>query len=440
MPATIDHRSRSWLAGAIVLLAGGRAAWGNGAFPDSVGLLVPPDRPDEITISTNFGLITSEDGGKTWTWTCEQEIASLASLYQLGPAPRDRLYTLSEHGLIRSDDLSCTWAAAGGMDAVALLTDFFPDPIDPTRLLVIGLPNSTQITGKRVYQSIDGGQSIGRSLYEAPVLDDVTGVENARVDPRIIYVASYDASGPHPKLIKSTDGGDRWAAPLDLEPFIGPNTFRIIAVDPADPQTIFLLVMQRQAQALAISTDGGATFTTPVQFESGALTAFARLASGTILAAGLAGDADGNTTGVGFRSSDGGKTFAPWTVPRLRALAERDGKLYGAADNAGDGFALGVSTDEGMTFRPLMKYSDVSGVRPCALSECVASCRMIANLGVWPDTVCDAVAPQPSASPAASPQSHSGGGCTLAGARTATSAWLLGLWAALVIRSRARRN
>ena len=434
-----------WGAGAtggVLLAAAGGLARANGAFPDSVGILVPPDRPQEITLSTNFGLITTEDDGKNWTWSCEQPIASQASLYQLGPAPLNRLYTLSEHGLLRSDDLSCTWAPAGGMGANALLTDFFADPTDPARLFAVGLPYSTQIMPKEVYESRDGGQSLGLALYHGSPSGDLTGVESARGDPRIVYVGSYDTPGPHPRLVKSTDGGASWAAPMELEASIGANIFRIIAVDPVDAQKIFLLVTEGQAQSLAISTDGGVTFTTPVHFAV-ALTAFARLASGTILVAGLESGADGNPTGVGFRSSDGGQTFVPWAVPRLRALAERAGKVYGAADNFIDGFALAVSTDEGMTFRPLMTFIDVSSVRPCALDACLASCRMLAMLAVWPDSVCNAGAPPP-APPVPAPSGGTGGGCALRGEPSATTTgdpvWWLGLVGISLLRRRGQKN
>jgi len=46
------------------------AAHGNGAFPDSEGILLPADRPDQLLLATNFGLFTSDDAGKTWAWSC----------------------------------------------------------------------------------------------------------------------------------------------------------------------------------------------------------------------------------------------------------------------------------------------------------------------------------------------------------------------------------
>ena len=391
-------------AGALLIGAGG-LAWGNGAFPDSQSILLPTDRPKAIALATNFGIISTEDDGATWTWSCEQPLSSYGTLYQLGPMPMDRLYAISESGLIRTDDLSCTWSVAGGTAANERLTDLFPDPTNAMRLLLLGIPNTTNTNlPPAAYQSLDAGLTVSAPIYQGALVDTLNGIESARVDPRIVYLASYDGTGPHPRMVKSTDGGMTWTA-FNVEPTLGPNSFRIITIDPADAAKVYLLVIEVQSQSLAISTDGGMTYTKPVQFPI-ALTAFARLASGTILVAGQDVDvASGNLKGVGYRSSDGGKTFTPWAVPNLRALAERDGKLYGAADNFNDGFALGVSTDEGMTFKPLMKYSNVSSIKSCVRQACLDNCYVQAMQGVWPETVCTA----------ASGGSGGGGGCAVQG-------------------------
>src|SRR5262249_28810552 len=153
-----------------------------------------------------------------------------------------------------------------------------------------------------------------------------------------LYTTTTTAPSIHPALVRSRDGGATWTT-LDLEPMLGPTKFRIIGVDPTDPSTIYLRVMDQNVESGAVSKDGGTTFTIGASVPGGVISAFVRLASGTILVGGIAvADA------VGFRSTDGGATFAPWApVPHLRALAERGGKLYAAAKNYTDGWAIGVS-------------------------------------------------------------------------------------------------
>src|SRR5262245_46799821 len=57
----------------LVIAAAPLVARANGAFPDSENILTPADRPQDILLVTNFGLVSSSDGGQTWLWSCEQD-------------------------------------------------------------------------------------------------------------------------------------------------------------------------------------------------------------------------------------------------------------------------------------------------------------------------------------------------------------------------------
>src|SRR5436190_3580914 len=210
------------LGGLMVLVAAGPAA-ADGAFPASDAVLLPADRPQEIVLSTNFGLIISDDGGASWQWTCERAETSLASAYALGAPPADRLYSQSSDvGLAVSDDGSCSWQRAGGALATAIATDLFPDPTDGAHVLAIAVParDAGAAGPAAVYESTDGGHSFGAvPLYAAPSGDQLTGVEIARSDPRIIYVAVAGA-GPRPLLARSDDAGATWAT-IDLASSLG---------------------------------------------------------------------------------------------------------------------------------------------------------------------------------------------------------------------------
>jgi hypothetical protein len=122
-------------------------------------------------------------------------------------------------------------------------------------------------------------------------------------------------------------------------------------------------------------------------------------------------------------------------VPHLRALAERDGLLYAAADNFADGFALAVSSDEA-TFRPLLRYDGVGRVRRCVATACVNACSDNVRLGLWSQAVCTT----DSSASAAAPKT----GCSMhfAPARLRTRApwWTLGLAAFVHVARKARRR
>ena len=386
----------SWRTSAIVAVivaTMGIALWSararaNGAFPDSSAILLAADRPDEIILATNFGVIISEDDGQTWSWTCEQAATVSASLYQVGPPARDRVYTISTSGLVFSDDGSCSWTRAQGLLASAYATDAFPDPSDSLRVLALASPTGDASSSvQSLYASLDGGESFSALLYSAPVDAGLLGVESARSDPRTLYVSMYTSPGPHPKLVRSTDGSMSWTV-VDVEADLGPSLFRIIAVDPEIATRVYLRVLDPAGETLAVSQDGGTSFTKPAHVD-GNLTAFARLASGTVLVGAITAG-----LGEGFRSTDGGVTFQPWSnPPRLRALAERNGKLFAAGDNFKDGFALAVSTDEGASFRPIMTFAQVTHIKPCAQTICQQSCVSLAGVNLWSPDVCEPESP-----------------------------------------------
>jgi len=374
-----------------------RRAHANGAFPDSQSILLPADRPNEIVLGTNFGLITSVDGGQTWTWACEQDTSSGGRLYQSGPAPLDRTFAIATLGLVYTDDGACSWKTTGGAVSTASAVDTFPDATNPNRVMVIVGPPVNQPSGGvyKIYESSDAGATFGTLRFTAPAGDLLTGVEIARSNPQIVYATMAAGGGPYtPALLRSSDGGATWQT-IDLSPTLGTSTIRLIAIDPQDPDKLFLRNSAMAGESLAVSSDGGAHFTTPLDVPGGILTSFVRMPSGTLLLAGVNG-----TTNVLFRSTDGGATFTQSDAPALRALAQRNGRLYGSANNMDDNpalaFALGESTDEGTTWTPMMTYDQVQAIAGCLKAACQDDCQAKADLGLWDSAMCAADAmPRP---------------------------------------------
>ena len=391
-------------------------------------------------LATNFGLVISEDDGATWEWACEPRVDDNTILYQQAAAPSDRLFAvLINHGLLYSDDGACTWTRAGGTLATVNARDAFADPTNPARIFAVGAEPSASFVPSSVYRSDDAGLTFGAALDTAPVGGDMLGVESSASDPATVYLAMYGTMGTVPGMLepllgRSSDGGAHWSS-MTLATSLGANAFRIIAVDPTNPLRLFLRVTEAHGEKIAVSSDGGQSFAEPVSV-SDQLTAFVRLPSGTLLLGGLDG---GN--GVAFRSTDAGASFQPLPLPprladgsapappHLRALAVRDGKLYGAGDNFKDNFALGVSADEGVTFQPLLTFNQVKRVKPCVQEVCREVCDNLAGLTLWPAEVCGASPPPPA---------KSGCGCDLAGQPSAPALCLaqLALIGLLVRRRR----
>ena len=187
----------------------GRAA-ANGAFPESDAVLLPVDHPQQIVLvdelrSHHLGRRRHNAG----SGRASAPRRRWRRPTRCGAPPGDRLYSLSlDVGLAVSDDVSCSWHRAGGALATAIATDYFPDPTDAAHVLAIaGRGGRGHRRGRR--PRIDRRRRQLRrhaALRRARRATELLGVEIARADPRIIYLA-IAAPGPHPVLARSADAG-----------------------------------------------------------------------------------------------------------------------------------------------------------------------------------------------------------------------------------------
>jgi MYXO-CTERM domain-containing protein len=424
---------------AALALALAPAARADGAFPDSFGPLLPRTRPHEIILATNFGLVFSEDDGATWQYACEVPENATGRLYGLGAPPEERIYAVADPGVIVSSDGGCTWTTGGGAMAGMVAIDQFPDPTDPLHVLGMGgLPGRNELD---VFESRDAGLTYAGPLFTAPTGSTLTGMEIAASDDAVLYVTFYQTPGTHPRLARSSTGGGDWTI-FDLEPDLGEVIPFLAAVDPADPNVVYLRLSGGSAssryEGLGVTHDGGATFSAPVTIPEGALTSFLRRQDGTVLVAGIRAG-----TTIAFRSTDGAATFTPWPLTiHPRGIGERAGTLYAATDNFTDGFALATSTD-GDQWTPLMRYQDIAGIRPCLQARCQYDCATRSAQQLFSPSICAPSVTGPE-SPAADSGTSTGSpeaagcGCTFGRAPTASTLTAAALLAFFMARRRRR--
>jgi len=165
---------------------------------------------------------------------------------------------------------------------------------------------------------------------------------------------------------------------------------RIIAIDPQDVNRVLFRFLGANDQSVALTVDGGTTVTKPVTV-NGFFNSFTRLDNGTILISGMGQFA---SVPALFRSRDRGTTFEELPrPPSIRALSQRNGTVYAATDNFGDGYALGTSVDEGTTWRAMMSYADVKAINPCLKAQCQETCQAEVGVSLWSADVCAADPP-----------------------------------------------
>jgi len=398
--ASLRHTRPARAAGVLAICLGallhGTAARANGAFPESQSLMTPESRPHDIRLATNFGIVMSDDDGQTWLWSCEQPQTNNGALYQMGPAPQLRLFAVSSEGLAFSDTDSCGWSVARGTVAGTNVIDAFPDPTNAKRVLAVAATTNDAGITYAVLESSDGGATFGPTRYAAAAGDNITGVEIARSAPSTIYITMTSGATLAPKLAHSIDGGATWQVDdLSSKLAAKTNLLRLVAVDPQNAERVYLRVRSPAGEgfAVAVASPNGFAVTTPLTFPDGILTAYTRLASGTMIVAAVVGVDD-----VAYRSGDAGASFQPLPrPPRVRALSARGTTLYVVADNIIDGYAVGTSADEGQSWQPLMRYEQIAAIQACVKDACQVDCQTRADVGQWSADLCTATAPAPDA-------------------------------------------
>lgn len=353
----------------------------DGAFPDSTQVLLPEDAPQRIYLGTNFGVLVSDDSGARWTLSCEAAIGTAGFAYQLGWAP-GQLFGATLDGVAASQDGACSWTTSA-TQGLAAPSDVF---VDRAGRRVFAIARESLADGGpglvSLWSSSDGAATFSRT-YDAPDGAFLNGVESAQSDPSRIYAAElqFDPTA-HAYLLRSDDSGAHWQR-FDMKSVAGEDAVRIAAVDPADPDRLFLRESSPNGEdALLISEDGGATVRKAKQL-SFPMTAFLLRANGDLIV----------TTNIGeaWLSHDRGATFERRLWPHVRGLAERGGSLFAATSHLQDGFALARSDDGGKTWLPLMDLRYLCGVLACGSlpSACADPYAALSTtLGIAPDA-CD---------------------------------------------------
>jgi len=366
----------------------------NGAFPAALSVFFPPRRPDALIVATNFGVVESTDGGRSWLYACEDPTrAADARLYTLvQDGDRERLFSVGLQGLAVTDDGGCSLQPTAGSSDFVTVSDYFVDPSNAQRVFALATvvdPAAPVVESAALLLSEDGGRTFGPPLRSEPVgmpdSLDFESVEVAKTDPQTLYLISSSITTGR-QFERSNDGGLTWQT-TPLVAGAG-SRFGIITIDPDDKNRVFVRGTNFASDALLLTTDGGKTLQTVLDLSAqmAAMTAFLLRTDGTILIAAV--DVAGVT--FGLKSTDGGLTFQPWEIGnhRLRGLAEHAGRIYALSEYTTDSFILGSAAKDSDKWEPLLTFADIRGIKPCAQSRCATDCLRLADLGVWKRQTC----------------------------------------------------
>jgi photosystem II stability/assembly factor-like uncharacterized protein len=312
------------------------------------------------------GMLKSVDAGRHWTRLQSLSAPNLVRKIVVDPTDANHLWvsqggvqeddgSIGSGGLLVSFDGGATFRATfhGRPDALVMR------PGDPTTLYMTARAADDPGQTPGAFRSTDGGLT-WKSIYVGPYAPDkfpILRLEIARSDPSVLYIDWWATVGDAPtmRLLRSNDGGDTWTEVATKN--LTSERPSYLAVDPRDPQTLYLGLRD-----LYKSTDGGATWTNLTRRYAGTNGAFSPAGSAAHEdQRGFAFSADGKTyyaanDGGLFRSNDGGQTFqalgASLSISQLYAVAAHPTKpnsVFAATQDDG----LQLSDDGTARFREI---------------------------------------------------------------------------------------
>lgn len=358
------------------------SALANGRMPGANELVFSSGDSARLVSRATFGIIESADHGANWSWICEQaiDVSGVIADPPLALSESGSLVLLPPTGsALVSSDRGCNWVRAGAPLAGTRGADLTLDPGDSKRVLVVtSTLRKVSDAGFGSYENLvvetrDDGRSF-QLLATLPDDFEAETIEVAHGDAHRIYVSGSDTlNGRLGVLLRSDDGGVTWNKTTLALP-AGTGSLWISGIHPNDPDKLWLRVAARGdtlgllPARLYLSTDMGQSFVMLASTTKG-MFGFALSPDGSTIAYGGPGD------GLHVGPSDG-SAFVKRSALGVRCLRwpER-GALYACASEPADAFSIGVSSDDGVSFRALYRLADTCPAACATGSSFAGTCQ-----------------------------------------------------------------
>ncbi|MEM9693198.1 MAG: hypothetical protein AAGA56_11680, partial [Myxococcota bacterium] len=147
------HRT---LARLLLLVGGllfGARAEANGKFPEAGQIATDAADPRHIVVRTTFGIMSTWDGGTTWSWTCEGAMQYRDYEPAIALVGGRTVIGLID-GLVYSEDEGCTWQRAPSIEG-EFVVDLAASPTDPD--VAIGITVAALDGISKLWRTDDGG-------------------------------------------------------------------------------------------------------------------------------------------------------------------------------------------------------------------------------------------------------------------------------------------
>lgn len=334
------------LAVAVGLALASGSALANGRYPNADMLIVDPGNPEHLVLRATFGTLVSADAGSSWRWVCEEAVGYVDMDPAMTVLAGGELLHAFLGNIVVSRDDACSYAPLPFPADGRSFVDVTLDPSDASRAWVL----ASGLAGRRQASLLEVGTRVDtppRVVAEGFV---PSTVEVSRSRPQRMYVVGFD-EGFQSTLMASDDRGETWSA-RPIAPYTALPMY-LSAIDPADPDVLYVRVDDGTSDHLLVSRDGGGSFADVLTI-NGDMLGFALSPDGGQVAAGGPGDALylASTADLSFRRAA--------SVQSLRCLTWAERGLFACAQESLDGWTVALSTDQGQSFAPRWHVQDLA--------------------------------------------------------------------------------
>jgi photosystem II stability/assembly factor-like uncharacterized protein len=390
-----------WLSGLAALTVTAAAlhhtapAHANGRYPQAMQLAQDPTNPKRLWLRATYGMVTSNDGGETWSLVCEEGLGmdSNGVFDPMFGVHADGSISIGlMQGLKRTTDHGCDWQHVVPELEKTFVQDIAVDARDRRRALAISSYGTESSYVTELWETQNNGASYARVTrleadHFARTLDAAPSNPN-RVYLSVMFLDPSDIFIPGvPAMLISNDRGKNWTrvdlpVPPDSDPYIA-------AVHPTNADVLYVRTHQ------TYRADGSSAFAAKSRLllsENGGTT-WREILSGDAPMLGFALSPDASEVLVGF--GDDGDPRRPLVAPESafgiwraatsdfdfqRVYDRKVGCLYWTANDIyvcsrldDAGFDLGLFNNTcPATIRPLFNKRRMTGILACAAETSTA--------------------------------------------------------------------
>jgi MYXO-CTERM domain-containing protein len=375
-------------------------AFANGRFPRAQRLIQSTENANVIALYGTYGMIVTEDGGKTWHHLCEAATGTYNGEDPLLEIlPGTRIVARTDGALVASQDNWCNFRSVfgNGTDAV---DDITRDPAAPNGIVaLVGSYDKTAGFSSRVISSTDSGRTWSSPLpLPSASIAQGLSLDLAPSAPDRLYATGLDAMGQG-NIVVSDDRGQHFTAHTITAPNSGSAPY-IAAISQKNKDVVFVRTdgftdldgIDTASDGLLVSTDAGVTWTT-VLSRHAKLFGFALSPNETTLLAGF-GDPQLSATTIdpmdaGLYEADvatlladlahGEAHFTKIFASSITCLRWTPQNLFACTLAGETGFEVGRAADASFTlatgnpFTPLLLLKDVTPL-PCGEGTSAYGC------------------------------------------------------------------